>query len=378
MSDPFTALTSALADRYTIERELGRGGAAAVFLAEDLRHHRKVALKILRPKVAEAVGRDRFLKEIEVAAGLIHPHIVPLFDSGDASGVLYFVMPFVEGESLRARLDREGALPVDEAVRIARELADALGYAHAHGVVHRDVKPENVLLEAGHAVLADFGVARAVSEAGSERLTRTGVAVGTPAYMSPEQAAADREVDGRADQYALGCLLYEMLTGQPPFTGPSSDSVIRQQLVATPRPVTQLRSSVPESVTAVIEKAMAKAPPDRFGCMEAFAGALEGAKQVTAPSHGRATLLGGGWRWGAVIGLAGAAAVVAAVTLRPEPAVTGGDLPTVLVMPADVSDAASQELADGITDATYRRLTLVTGLTVKKPYRRDQFDDTDM
>ncbi len=210
---------------------------AVVYLAEDLKHRRQVALKILRPELAAALGPERFLREIEIAAGLHHPHILPLYDSGDADGTLYYVMPFVDGESLRARLEREKQLPIADALRVAREVADALSYAHSRGVVHRDIKPENILLQAGHAVVADFGIARAVSAAGEERLTGTGMSLGTPAYMSPEQAAGEREIDGRSDLYCLGCVLYEMLAGQPPFTGPTVESVIHQHLVVEPRSI---------------------------------------------------------------------------------------------------------------------------------------------
>ncbi|HEU5261101.1 MAG TPA: serine/threonine-protein kinase, partial [Gemmatimonadales bacterium] len=217
--DPLGLLRAALAGRYTIERTLGRGGMATVYLARDLRHQRAVAVKVLRPDLFDSSGRERFLREIEIAAGLQHPNILPLHDSGAADGLLYYVMPYVEGESLRDRLDRENQLPVDEALRIAREVAEALGYAHGHGIVHRDIKPANVLLSAGHALVMDFGIAHAISEAGGPQLTERGIAVGTPAYMSPEQASGREAVDARSDLYALGCVVYEMLAGEPPFTG---------------------------------------------------------------------------------------------------------------------------------------------------------------
>ncbi|MDH3571239.1 MAG: serine/threonine protein kinase, partial [Gemmatimonadota bacterium] len=234
MTDLLERLRTALADRYTIERELGKGGMATVYLAEDVKHHRPVALKVLRPELAAALGPERFLREIEIAANLHHPHILPLYDSGEAEGFLYYVMPYVEGESLRDRLEREKQLAIDDALQVAREVADALSYAHAHGVIHRDIKPENILLESGHAVVADFGIARAVDAAGGARLTETGIAIGTPAYMSPEQAGGEKDLDGRSDLYSLGCVLYEMLAGQPPFTGPTVESLVHQHLSAEP------------------------------------------------------------------------------------------------------------------------------------------------
>jgi TolB-like protein/tRNA A-37 threonylcarbamoyl transferase component Bud32 len=276
-------LHSALADRYRIERELGRGGMATVFLAEDLKHHRRVAIKVLDPEVAAAIGPERFLREIETVARLTHPHILPLHDSGVADGLLFYVMPYVEGESLRDRLTREKQLPLDDALRIAREAADALSYAHAHGLVHRDIKPENILLESGHAVVADFGIARAVAAAAGEKLTATGIAVGTPAYMSPEQAAGSKDVDGRSDLYALGCVLYEMLAGVPPFAGPTAESLAHQHLSVEPRPVTALRPAVPGWVAAAVQRALAKAPADRFNPVALFAEALAHRESVPVP-----------------------------------------------------------------------------------------------
>ena len=245
-------LSVALADRYAIERELGHGGMATVYLARDLKHDRNVALKVLRPEVGAALGASRFLLEIKTTANLRHPHIVPLYDSGEVQlapettgdspqTLLYYVMPLVEGESLRERIDRDKQLPIDEALRIAGEVADALSYAHARGVVHRDIKPENIMLEGGHAVVADFGIARALTAAGGERLTETGMSVGTPMYMSPEQAAGDHDIDGRSDLYSLACVLYEMLGGQPPFTGTSAATITRQHMIAEPPPITNLR-----------------------------------------------------------------------------------------------------------------------------------------
>ncbi len=287
MLDQSQRLTAALADRYRIARELGRGGMATVFLAEDLKHHRRVAIKVLDPEVAAAVGPERFLREIETVAQLTHPHILPLHDSGVAAGLLFYVMPYVEGESLRQRLAREKQLPVDDALRIAREVADALSYAHSCGVVHRDVKPENILLESGHAVVADFGIARAVATAGSVKLTATGVAVGTPAYLSPEQAAGSQVLDGRSDLYSLGCVLYEMLAGQPPFVGPTAESLAHQHLSVTPRPVTELRPAVPAGVAAALQRALAKAPADRFNPVALFGEALGHRDTAPARAHGR-------------------------------------------------------------------------------------------
>src|SRR6186713_1172096 len=226
MSDPSGHLQSVVGPTYPIERELGRGGMATVYLARDLRHRRNVALKMLHPELSAVLGSERFLKEIELTANLQHPHILPLFDSGSAEGQLFYVMPFIEGEPLRARLEREKQLPVADAVRIATEVADALGYAHAHGVIHRDVKPENILLHGGHALVADFGIALAVQQAGGQRMTQTGLSLGTPQYMSPEQAMGEKTVDHRADIYALGAVTYEMLTGDPPFTGSSVQAVV--------------------------------------------------------------------------------------------------------------------------------------------------------
>src|SRR5512141_2155051 len=220
-------LSTALADRYRIERELGAGGMATVYLAHDLRHDRKVALKVLRPELSAILGAERFLHEIKTTANLQHPHILPLHDSGEADGLVYYVMPYVEGESLRDRLNREKQLPVEDAVRIAREVADALEYAHQHGIVHRDIKPENILLHGGHAMVADFGIALAASRSdGGSRMTETGMSLGTPHYMAPEQAMGEREITPRADIYALGCVLYEMLAGEPPFMGPTAQAII--------------------------------------------------------------------------------------------------------------------------------------------------------
>ncbi|HEU5039812.1 MAG TPA: protein kinase, partial [Gemmatimonadales bacterium] len=286
---PLETLHAHLSDRYRIERELGRGGMATVYLAQDLRHERPVALKVLHTELAASLGAERFQREIKLAARLQHPHILTVHDSGEiatgpgAPALLWFTMPFIEGETLRARLHREGQLPLPDALRIIREVADALGYAHEHGVVHRDLKPENILLTSAHALVADFGIARALSGRqgggradgpGESRLTATGLAIGTPAYMSPEQAMGGHEVDARSDVYALGCVLYEMLAGEPPFTGPTPQAIMVRSLSESPRPLRQARETVPASVERVVATALAKAPADRYPSAVQFAQAL--------------------------------------------------------------------------------------------------------
>jgi len=277
---------AALADRYVIERELGAGGMATVYLARDVRHERRVAIKVLRPELGAVLGGDRFLAEIKVTASLQHPNVVPLFDSGEAAGRLYYVMPLVEGESLRDRLTRERQLPVDEALHITRQVADALAYAHSLGVVHRDVKPENIMLRGGHALVADFGISRAVSAAGGPRATATGLVVGTPAYMSPEQASADPQLDARSDQYSLACVLYEMLAGEAPFGGPTAEAMLARRLTDPMPSLRAARDTVPETTESAIRRALARAPADRFPTTAAFADALSGppAELVSARS----------------------------------------------------------------------------------------------
>jgi serine/threonine-protein kinase len=284
MADPPARLAAALADRYRVERELGQGGMATVYLAQDLKHRRQVALKVLRPELAATLGPDRFFREIEVAARLQHPHILPLHDSGEAGGFLYYVMPFVNGENLRGRLTRHGELPIHEAVRLLAEVADALAYAHAQGVVHRDIKPDNVLLSGRHALVTDFGVAKAVSEAtGRHTLTTAGVALGTPAYMAPEQAAAEPHIDHRVDIYALGAMAYELLAGRPPFTGRSSQEVLAAHLTQQPEPVAALRPAVPQALDTIVMKCLAKRPADRWQSAEELASQFE---QQLTPSGG--------------------------------------------------------------------------------------------
>jgi eukaryotic-like serine/threonine-protein kinase len=281
--EQIAALAAALAGRYLIEGEIARGGMSTVYLARDVRHERRVAIKVMRDEVAAVVGADRFLEEIRVTALLQHPHILPLFDSGSVGGLLWYVMPFVDGETLRARLTREKRLPVDEAVRIAREIADALAHAHARGIVHRDIKPENVLLQGGHAVVADFGIALALEHAGGERLTKTGLTLGTPQYMAPEQAAGERVLDGRVDVYALGAMLHEMLAGEPPFAAESRQAVIQRMLLEPPASLATKRADVPSSLDSAIRRAMAKRPEDRFTSAASFGTALSG--PADAPPH---------------------------------------------------------------------------------------------
>ena len=274
---------AAFADKYEVEREIGAGGMATVYLARELKHDRQVAIKVLKPELAVALGPDRFPREIKIAAQLSHPHILPLHDSGETEGFLYYVMPFVEGESLREKLDREGELPIREAVRILREVADALGYAHAHGIVHRDIKPDNVMLTGRHAIVMDFGVAKAVSAAGGEKLTTVGIALGTPAYMSPEQATGSAHIDHRADVYAMGAMAYEMLTGAPPFDRPTTQGVLSAQVMDTPVDINKLRPGVPLALTRIVMQCLEKNPADRWQHAEDLLPELEAA---ATPSGG--------------------------------------------------------------------------------------------
>ncbi|HEX5387668.1 MAG TPA: protein kinase, partial [Gemmatimonadales bacterium] len=275
MPETLGRLQSALADRYRLDREVGAGGMATVYLAEDIRHDRRVALKVLRPELAAVIGAERFLAEIKLTANLQHPHILPLFDSGEADGYLFYVMPFIEGESLRDRLRREHQLPIDVAVRITTEVASALDYAHRHGIVHRDIKPENILLHDGTALVADFGIALAASKAGGTRMTETGMSLGTPHYMSPEQAMGEREITARSDVYALGAVLYEMLTGEPPFTGATAQAVVARVVTEHPRPMAPQRHTIPPHVEAAVLTALEKLPADRFSSAAEFADALK-------------------------------------------------------------------------------------------------------
>ena len=321
MADTLASLTAALTDRYRIQREIGQGGMATVFLARDTKHDRPVALKVLRPELGAVLGVERFLSEIRVTANLQHPNVLPLFDSGEANGLLFYVMPFVDGESLRTRLTREKQLPIDEAVRITVALASALDYAHRNGIIHRDLKPENILMQAGQPVIADFGIALAVRNAGGNRVTQTGLSLGTPQYMSPEQATGDREIDARTDIYSLGAVTYEMLTGEPPHTGSTAQAVIARVLTEKPRGVRVSRPNVPPHVEQAIEQALEKLPADRWETAQQFADALQGARATrhtadsTVGRDGRTRAVA---RRGAPWVLAGLA-IAAAVTLAVRP-----------------------------------------------------------
>jgi len=385
VTDSLDRLAAALAGRYAIERELGSGGMATVYLAEDLKHHRKVALKVMRPELAATLGSARFLREVETAARLQHPHILPLHDSGEAGGFLYFVMPFVEGESLRTRLAREGELPVGEAVRLLRDVVDALSHAHAHGVVHRDVKPDNVLLSGRHAMVTDFGVAKAVSEAtGRHGLTTAGVALGTPAYMAPEQAAADPHIDHRADIYAVGALAYELLTGRPPFEGTNAQQVLSAHLTQAPVPVTGRRPAVPAALEAVVMRCLEKKPADRWQTAEQLLAQLEGFVTPTGgitPTDTR-PLTGArpaAWRRAAV--LAGAAALVlavgAGVWALSRSGASGGKPRIVVLPPRNLGSPEQAYVADGIAEEINNRLVGVAGLEVIGRTSAERYRDTD-
>ena len=385
MTDLLRLLADALREHYEVEREIGRGGMATVFIARDRKHDRSVAVKVLHPELASAHMADRFQREITIAARLQHPHILPLYDSGVAGDFLYYIMPFVEGESLRDRLTREKQLGLEAAVRIASEVAGALSYAHSRGVVHRDIKPENILLSGGTAVVADFGIARAVTAAGSgESLTQTGTVIGTPAYMSPEQVAGDPDIDGRSDQYSLACVVYEMLVGAPPFLGPTAQAVMaRHSLDAVSRP-SIVRNTVPDVVEEALLVALNKVPADRFATASLFADALQrppgtsGLRKaitpqaMTAPVHRRPRVL-----------LAAVAAVVVAVGLFfvmrgggviGEPSGPDPRHLAVLYFEDASADKSLGALADGLTDGLIHELSQVRELTVTsrngvQPYR---------
>lgn len=369
----------ALADRYVIERELGAGGMAIVYLAEDIKHHRKVAVKVLRPELAESVGANRFLREIQVAAGLNHPHILALHDSGEANGLLYYVMPFVDGESLRTRLQRKNKLPVEEAVRLALQVADGLSFAHSHDVVHRDIKPENILLANGHASLADFGIAQAMCAGCGEDFTVRGVPIGTPAYMSGEQAIGG-DVDCRTDVYSLGCVLFEMLAGRQPYRGQNVEDLFALHLTDPIPSVLQYRRDVPQALDDVVRKALAKSRKDRFADASEFAKALRELNTGTAAAPAR---------WGrSAYKFAGVLAFVfilaGASLLLNQP---GGAQPVAIrqrieslaVLPfVNLSgDALEQPFVDGMTDLLITRLAEVSAFAVSSRRSVMRYRETD-
>jgi serine/threonine-protein kinase len=387
-------VTEALAGRYKVERILGEGGMATVYLATDQKHKRKVAVKVMRPELAATLGAERFLREVEIAGQLSHPHILPMHDSGESDGILYYVMPYVEGETLRERLQRDGALPVEEALKLAREVAEALAYAHRRNIVHRDIKPANILLSEGHALVADFGIARAVGDSGGEQLTRTGLAVGTPQYMAPEQATGEKEVDGRADVYATGSVLYEMIAGEPPFTGPTARIILTRSLTEKARALSSVREGLVPSVDALVSRALAKNPGDRFATADALVTALDGARQqmtsasssaITPPAatevlpKGKASSAGdaGPKTWlnlrngviAAVAVLAIWAVTATVVAGRAGTAGKGGGAGgtgnRIAVLPFENQGATTDEyFADGISDEVRGKLSRVKGLEI--------------
>ena len=377
LADLLDRLRAALGDRYRVERELGHGGMAIVLLAEDVKLNRKVALKVLQPDLALGIGPARFLQEIAIAAQLAHPHILPLHDSGEADGLLYYVMPYVEGESLRDRLRRERRLSVEEAIQIARQVADALSYAHSHDVIHRDIKPDNILLEAGHAVVSDFGIARAMTVAGGNELGETGFALGTPAYMSPEQAVAGRNVDGRSDLYSLGCVLYEALCGEPPFAGQGSvKEIIAAQVLETPEPLGAKRPDLPAAVAELVMSCLAKLPSDRPSSARALLDTLA-TIPVTPRGEALPALRAGPGPWlsrvGAMLVVVAVAGYLAGVWGRDAPApasgrqeTLAGDVKTLAVLPLISlgGDSAQEYFADGLSDELTTALAHLPGVRV--------------
>jgi serine/threonine-protein kinase len=388
-------VTRALAGRYRIERVVGEGGMATVYLAADLKHKRQVAVKVMRPELAATLGSERFLREVQIAAQLNHPNILAMHDSGEADGILYYVMPYVEGETLRERLVRDGALPPEEALRLAREIAEALAYAHKRGIIHRDIKPANILLNEGHALIADFGIARAVEDTGGEALTKTGLAVGTPQYMAPEQAAGDKDVDGRADIYATGAILYEMLTGQPPFTGPNARSILTRSLTERPKPVTESRPGLPPAMDALVLKALARNSAERYATGTELVAALDATRGASSPSNPALSTSGAtqvlpsaapsgaraGWRSPRALALAGAAAVTLLLgggVLLQRGRAGGAVGPTrVAVLPFENQGAAADEfLAAGIADEVRGKLAALSGLQVIASTSAEQYKGT--
>jgi serine/threonine-protein kinase len=385
VAEPLERLTDALADRYRIEREVGAGGMATVYLAQDLKHDRRVALKVLKPDLTAVLGHDRFPREIRIVAQLQHPHILPLHDSGETAGFLYYVMPFVEGESLRGRIEREGPLPVGEALRILREVVDALAAAHARGIVHRDIKPDNVMLSGRHAVVTDFGVAKAVSEAGKDKLTTVGLAVGTPHYMAPEQAMGESQIDHRVDIYAAGVLGWEMLAGRPPFGGRTAQQVLSAHVLETPPDIRTVRPEVPEAVAGLLAHCMAKDPADRPQDAEAMLAVLETVASTpsggTTPTHTRPirALQPGAAsrrRWIAVAAAAVVAAGAAAAWFLAD---RGGDSGTgrierIAVLPIEDISGQDEPFVNAMQDALTTRLAGlgIVGVTPRSalaPYR---------
>jgi hypothetical protein len=365
MTAHYSRLQQALVERYTIQRELGRGGMATVYLAQDLKHRRLVAIKVLQPELASALGPERFLREIEVASQLTHPHILPLYDSGATEGYLYYVMPYIEGESLRDRLQLEKQLPLEQAVAIARNVAAALTYSHSHGVIHRDIKPENILLASGEAIVADFGIAKAVSAAGGERLTQTGLTMGTAAYMSPEQSFGERDLDARTDIYSLGCVLYEMLVGQPPYTGSTVQAIIARRMNDPVPSVRASRETVPVSIEVAIQKALARTPADRFSTADQFAAALTADiadSTVPVPAGQRQERWisrGNGFprrRAAQVAGFLLIALLGLAVWFRRSSPATSLDADLIAVAPFDVRGAELASWGEGIVDYLSRSL----------------------
>ena len=365
MPQQLEKLREGLTGRYDIERELGRGGMATVYRARDTNHDRPVALKVLHPELAESLGAERFQREIKVAASLQHPHILSVHDSGSTDGYLWFTMPFVEGESLRDRLSRERQLPVADALRITREVALALDYAHRHGVIHRDIKPENILLIDGQAIVADFGIARALGGA-NENLTSTGTIIGTPAYMSPEQASGDRAIDGRTDIYSLGCVLYEMLAGEPPFSAPTAQALIARVITETPRPLQSVRSTVSRVLSGAVEQAMAKSPADRPATAADFARLLESTASMPAATPGAVPRRLSWWAAvGAAVAVVGLVGAGLGTYWSRHKAGAADEERKIAVLPFENSGSADDEyFADGMTDEVRSRLSAIHGIRV--------------
>jgi TolB-like protein/tetratricopeptide (TPR) repeat protein len=357
-------LTLAVGDRYAIERELGAGGMATVYLARDLKHDRIVALKVLRPELAAVLGAGRFLQEIRISARLDHPHILTLIDSGDTEGFLWYALPYVRGESLRQKLSREGQLPVDETVRITTQVSSALDYAHRHEVIHRDIKPENILLHEGEAVVADFGIALAVQHAGGERLTESGLSLGTPQYMSPEQATGGPGLDARSDVYALGAVVYEMLTGEPPHTGPTVQSIVAKLLTERPTRIRTVRDTVPEAIDHAVSKALAKVAADRYRSAGEFAAALAAREAPPAPRRRRRLMLPAGLT--ATLAVAAIAVVWHPWRTGGKPAAARAESASVAVLPFEnlTGNQSDQYLSDGMTEEVIGQLAQVKNLKV--------------